>query len=517
MQKDILIIRNTTIENTFQTGYKLSGYDNWNEEDIEEAGLVIWFYLISLNKTHTHKKSELDSYKFKVEFIVNQCKRKNKPLLLLTLPFIFDTSFQSQDDTISKSVLNFNNWLYTLQSIEDSIWIIDINQFSSIAEIIHPKYYWTSLVGVNPKLSLQFREWLESEIDCIVQRNRKKCLILDLDNTLWKGIIAEDGTNGISCDGDYPGNVFNYFQMRVQELAESGILIALCSKNAQKDIEDFWKNSTRLSLKWDSIIAHRINWRDKSSNILEIAKELNIGLESIVFIDDNPTERGWVESLLPEVTVPNFPENDFEIPSFIDKVFSKHFKKGCILKEDKDKLLQYQTNKKRTEYLNTLDSFDDYLKKLGVKITLNELNTSNIQRVSQITMKTNQFNFTLKKFDIDELIEILRIDEKIVYCINVADKFGDYGLTGVLFGSIVSSNEFYIDNFLLSCRILGKGVEKIVIDEIISDLKKRGLEKIKGKLIYSNRNEPASNFVKQEFSTTKELDYIEFEKDIKNG
>jgi len=339
----------------------------------------------------------------------------------------------------------------------------------------------------------------------------------DLDNTLWKGVIAEDGINGILCNGDYPGNVFDYFQMRVQELAKSGILIAICSKNSQKDIEDFWKHNNSLSLKWDSIITHRINWRDKSSNILDIAKELNIGLESIVFIDDNPTERGWVESSLPEVTVPKFPNYEYEIPSFIDGIFSKYFKKGFLLKEDKDKLLQYQTNKKRSDYISTLDSFDDYLKNLDVKITLTDLNLTNIPRVSQITMKTNQFNFTLKKFEIDELREIMTNDNKMVYCINVSDKFGDYGLTGALIGRKTNMNEFHIDNFLLSCRILGKGVEKIVVLEIMADLKKKGINKLKGKLIYSKRNEPALNFIREEFSITEKSDYAEFEKEIKNG
>jgi FkbH-like protein len=177
------------------------------------------------------------------------------------------------------------------------------------------KYYYISQSLITPKLNASFNEWFERKLAAI-QGKRKKCLVLDLDNTLWGGILGEDGIEGIKISDTYPGLAFRDFQESILEAANNGVILAVCSKNNEEDVLDVWEKHPYLILRQKHISAYRINWQDKATNIQELADELNIGLDSMVFIDDNPAERTRVQQTIPEVVVPDFPEHPHQMSAF---------------------------------------------------------------------------------------------------------------------------------------------------------------------------------------------------------
>lgn len=515
MDKRTLVIRNTTLENVFPRDCSFSGYDNWEETEIEKSELIIWFYQISRLKTSKERISEVESFRVKVSFLIKQCELFKKPLLLLTLPFVDDYGIENQLNSLPEAIANFNSWLFSLKNCSNKVWIIDINKFGNLSELISNKFYYTSSIGVNPKIGKSFSDWIELQIDILYSRNRKKCLVLDLDNTLWRGILGEDGKFGIQYNGQYPGNVFNYVQKQIQELADSGILIAVCSKNNFSDVEDFWMDNGEMDLNWDSVLIKKINWKDKATNILEIANELNIGLDSIVFIDDNPTEREWVKKSLPLIEVPEFPDKYYDIPDFINGIIANWFQRDYLLKEDKDKIKQYKLNQLRQELSLSIDSLEEYLMALEVRVSLVKIENELIPRVSQMTKKTNQFNFSKITFEENELSAKMTDDRFLIYCVYVTDKFGDYGLTGAIFGVLGVDNRFEMLNFLLSCRVLGKNVENESINALKIRLKEKGVTQILGQFKKTNRNTPAYNFLQKNTTIeNRHNDLLEFKIDI---
>lgn len=515
MDKRTLVIRNTTLENVFPKGFNFSGYDNWEETEIENSELIIWFYQISLLKTSKDRISEVESFRVKVLFLIKQCELFKKPLLILTLPFVNDSGIENQANSLPEVIANFNSWLFSLKNRFNKVWIIDINKFENLSEIISNKFYYTSLIGINPKIATSFSDWIRLQIDILYGRHRKKCLVIDLDNTLWSGVLGEDGKFGIQYNGQYPGNIFNYLQKQIQELADSGILIAVCSKNNFTDVEDFWVDNGEMGLNWDSVLIKKINWNDKASNILEIANELNIGLESIVFFDDNPTEREWVKKSLPLVEVPDFPDKFYEIPDFINRIIANWFQRDYLLNEDRDKINQYKVNQLRQELSLSMGSLKEYLIALKVSVSLTIIEDGLIPRVSQMTKKTNQFNFSQMTFEENELFAKITDNRFLVYCIYVSDKFGDYGLTGAIFGQLNEANHFEMLNFLLSCRVLGKNVENEAINALRIRLREKGVMEIVGRFKKTNRNTPAFDFlIKNADILNENNDLIDFKIDI---
>jgi FkbH-like protein len=247
-------------------------------------------------------------------------------------------------------------------------------------------------------------------------------------------------------------------------------------------------------LKKDNFSAYRINWNDKATNLQGLARELNIGLDSFVFIDDNPTERELIKQVLPMVSVPDFPEKPYELPKFFKQLVSEYFCVYKITEEDKNKTAQYKANAERAAEQAKFVNFEDYLKSLNIEIDILKADNFNKERIAQMTQKTNQFNLTTRRYTDADVQQKIDGGWKI-YCISVRDKFGDNGITGTIFFTPKDENNTVeIDSLLLSCRILGKGIEMAFIHSLLNTLTEDGVRKVKASYIPTAKNAQVSDF-----------------------
>lgn len=329
---------------------------------------------------------------------------------------------------------------------------------------------------------------IEATLD-LSNRTTKKALVLDLDNTLWGGVLGEKGTEGIELSDDHIGAIYKKVQKQILCMKNHGILLTICSKNNMSDVLEVWEKNSHMLLKKDDFVSIKINWKDKADNIIEIANELNIGVDSLVFIDDMPVERENVKTRLPDVVVPEFPKRIEEYPNFMEEIFNTYFKRLKSTSEDLFKTQQYVENAKRFEASKGL-TFDEFIKSLSLKIERLDVNDTNIDRIVQLIGKTNQFNLTTQRYSRSE-IEKMMSDGYKVYAYSIKDKFGDYGLVAV---AIVSLECPYIDTFLMSCRVMGKLVENYIIDDIEKDILSMGNSTLRAKYIATPKNIPVAEF-----------------------
>ncbi|MCD7807031.1 MAG: HAD-IIIC family phosphatase, partial [Lachnospiraceae bacterium] len=320
------------------------------------------------------------------------------------------------------------------------------------------------------------------------ERSPKKVLILDLDNTLWGGILGERGVEGIELSDDHLGAVYKKIQLKLLQMKHSGVLLAVCSKNNQSDVEEVWERHPHMLLSKSDFAAIRINWLDKADNLTSMAGELNLGLDSFVFIDDMPEERENIIRRLPEVTVPGFPENPEAYPAFMDQVYEQYFQTLRVTPEDQDKTRQYEENAKRKEAAAGL-TYEEFLESLHLKADKVELNDSRLDRVAQLFGKTNQFNLTTRRYSRTDLEKMLQSHYEF-YAYQVRDKFGDYGLVAV---AVVDTSVPEIDSFLMSCRVMGRQIEQFVINEIEENLLLRGYTTLKAQYIRTKKNMPVAD------------------------
>jgi len=335
----------------------------------------------------------------------------------------------------------------------------------------------------------------------------KKCIVLDLDNTLWGGVIGEDGFNNIKL-GDNPiGRSFVEFQKRLLALNQRGIILAINSKNNFDDAMKVINEHPNMILREDNFGCIKINWNDKVTNLHEISSELNIGLDSFVFFDDDPINREFVKSQLNQVLVVDLPSDSAKFAHILTEM--NVFESLKITEEDKKRKDMYLGQRKRVEFENKIGDFNEFLKQMDIQVLIKKADGFSIPRISQLTLKTNQFNLTTKRYQEDQISSFSDDKNRIVECAQVSDKFGDNGITGVYIVE-KKNDEWIIDTFLLSCRIIGRGVEDIMLSQLIERARKENIKKIKGKFIPTKKNKPAENFY-EEFGFKKEDDFWVFD------
>lgn len=306
---------------------------------------------------------------------------------------------------------------------------------------------------------------------CRTQRVRKKVLVVDLDNTLWGGAVGEEGPEGITLGESNIGAAYRDAQFEIKKIKDSGILLAISSKNNIEDVDAAFDNNRFMVLKKDDFVTSRIDWNLKSENIKSMAKELNLGIDSFVFLDDNPIEREEVRVGAPGVTVVDFPQNVANLADVIKDINSEYFWSPNQTEEDKNKSEQYKQEKMRKSCLESAASLDDYIRSLDIKIVMNEVRPEQYNRVVQLINKTNQFNTNTLRFDNQSFLDYCAKDNHNVWVANVSDKFGNSGLVAVVMGH-EEANEFIIDNFLMSCRVMGRKIECAIISAIHNEVDK---------------------------------------------
>ena len=425
----------------------------------------------------------------------------NKTIIINTMsytPYYLDTFLnQSLEDE-----LNINIKLLNYSKKNPNILLLDFSKLIKQNNFFDEKYWYLARI----KFSRIGFELIAKEIRGIINTYKygsKKILIIDLDNTLWGGVIGEEE---IELSNDGIGKIYLDFQQKIKKLKELGILLAICSKN---NFEDGIKglNHPNSILNEDDFIIKKINWNDKASNIKEIIEELNVGDNSIVFIDDNPVEREYVKSVLPNVIVPEFPINIYTLNSWFLNVINDNFSKIFLSKEDLKKQIQYTAKKKR-DNLSKNVSYEVFLKNLDININFYINDYENIERYSQMTQKTNQFNLTTKRYTVSEIKNFINNNNHTVIAVSYKDKFANEGITGLVI--LNHKNDLIeIDTFLLSCRILKRGVEKTIFNKLDSLYPNKALA---GKYIPTSKNMMTKDLY-VEYNFTK-IDDSNF---IKNG
>jgi FkbH-like protein len=485
------IFRNTTIERFFQSlDAVFSGYEDIST--VKQADRYVWFYLppvagnaVIVEKIHYY----IDLMRLTVEKIP-----QDKLVIVCNMKNIFNVQSIVSDRTITDAVDKYNTALYDLASRRDNVKIIDFARFLDdykIDEWIDWRYYFISQMGLNPRFSASFEEWFATQIRAI-EMNRKKCLVLDLDNTLWGGVLGEDGISGIALGGDYPGKVFLLFQQQILELSRQGVILAACSKNNIEDVRQVWTEHPDMLLKEEHFAALRINWNNKADNIREIAQELNIGLDSCVFFDDSPSERELVKRFLPEVVVPDFPAQPYMLPVFFKKTVEQYFTVYTLTDEDKAKTEQYKANEQRSKAQRSFTNVEEYLHWLEIELTIADVNDLTLARAAQMTQKTNQFNLTTRRYTVADLRCKLDVGSRI-FTLSVRDRFGDSGITGLCIIDFTGETAD-LNSLLLSCRILGKQIEEAFLSFILNILKQQGVKTVQAQYIPTAKNMQVKDF-----------------------
>ena len=456
------VFRNNTIERFLLGDYIFSGYDDFSA--VPDADAYLWWYHVPIKYNREQLIAEVESYAQRLQWSVDQIG--DKPLLVLTLESVYDVNSNISDRRLVRAIETFNSTAWNLAATKANIHVVDfgafLNQYPA-HERIDWKFYFLSQMVLNPRLAGDFRKWFDEQRRALALK-RKKCLVLDLDNTLWGGVLGEDGIDGILVDGDYPGKAYHYWQEGIKEIERKGVILAICSKNNQTDVEDlFAAREMPLSLK--DFACTRVNWNDKATNIREIAQELNIGLDSMVFVDDNPTERELIRQQLPMVSVPEWPSQPYELPMFYAQLVNDYFSVYTLTAEDKKKTEQYRQNANRAQAQAQFTDMEDFLRSLELKLTIAPATDVTIPRIAQMTQKTNQFNLTTKRYTEDDIRSLLAKGAQI-WTLAVEDRFGDNGITGLMI--LIPNNGWIIDTLLMSCRVLGKGIEKAFFKSVIS-------------------------------------------------
>jgi len=334
-----------------------------------------------------------------------------------------------------------------------------------------------------------------------------KALVCDLDNTLWGGVIGEDGMTGIKLSAEYPGAAFQELQRAVLDLTSRGIILAVCSKNNHEDAMEAISKHPGMVLKPEHFAALRINWVDKASNLRDIAKELNIGVDALAFIDDNPVERAWVRENAPEVTVIDLPMNPMGYAKALRE--SIVFERLTLTAEDKERGRQYAENRVRTELQSQAGSLEEFYESLRQVVEIAHVTPMTLARVAQLTNKTNQFNLSTRRYTEQQVQEMSDSADWRVYSIKVADRFGDNGLVGVAIAHFVvdadGTKVCEVDSFLLSCRVIGRTVETGFLAAIVEEFAARGVSKLRSWFIPTKKNAPAKDFLgSQRFTKVNE-------------
>jgi FkbH-like protein len=336
------------------------------------------------------------------------------------------------------------------------------------------------------------REWMRFVVP--LSGRTAKVLVVDLDNTLWGGVIGEDGMTGIKVGPEYPGAAFQALQRALLDLSRKGILLAVCSKNNVDDAMEALEKHPGMLVRARHFAALRINWTDKSQNLREIAQELNVGIDALAFLDDNPFEREQVRAALPEITVIDLPKNPLEYVSAVRNCAA--FERLTLSAEDQQRTEMYAAQKQRNGAEQSFQSKEDFFRFLEQEAELEPVSDHTLARVAQLTQKTNQFNLTTKRYTEPQIAEMAKQPGWNIFSIKVRDRFGDHGIVGVAIAHD-EGEQCEVDTFLLSCRVIGRTVETALLAHLAQSAAQRGRKRLVGWFLPTKKNAPARDFYEQ--------------------
>lgn len=334
-------------------------------------------------------------------------------------------------------------------------------------------------------------------VGAAIKLPKAKVIVLDADNTLWGGVIGEDGIGGVALGPDYPGNLYVAFQRRLLDYQQRGFILALCSKNNPADLDQVLKEHPHQILGDEHFAAKRVNWLPKPDNLVSLAEELNLGLDSFVFIDDSDHECAAVRHALPQVEVVQAPAKLLHLPGCLENV--ARLEVLALTAEDLAKTELYAQERRRRELKDDVTGtgadLGEYLASLEMRMRVGLDDATHLARLSQLTQKTNQFNLTTRRYDEQQMQEFIRSDAWLVAHFSLADVFGDSGIVGLALLRLPTSEEAELDTFLMSCRVIGREAESAFLHTLLRHLAERGIRDVIASYVPTPKNALVENFL----------------------
>lgn len=489
LDQKCFIFRNSTIEYLFKDKPQVM-YSNYSCSDSVPSDYdnVIFLKFIPIQFELDRLLLEIQDYFIQIQQVVY--KNPLKKIYVVSLYNYFYESVDHSSNEFSKAISEFNDSLYHLGNHVHVIAFESLVRNHKIEDLIDMKYYYAYGCLINPKIKKHFIAWLVSELEKF-QRPRRKCLVLDLDNTLWGGVLGEDGIPQLHISGAYPGNVYNDFQKLILSFKNSGIILCLASKNNLSDVEACFKLREDMVLKWEDFLVHKVSWQRKDSSLMEIASDLGIGLESLVFVDDSPIERELVKKALPEVCVLDFPSEVYELPIHFLRAFNLEFGTNGVTQSDRLKTNEYKMKLEADDVKNRGLDEEAFIKELRMVLSYQKINDLNRTRLVQLINKTNQFNLTTRRYNDTEILQME--DGGLITVLHLEDKFGNHGLVAAGIVKILA-NKAIIDTFTLSCRIIGRKIENEYVKLLLNNLSDIGITEVEAEYIKTSKNSLVESF-----------------------
>jgi FkbH-like protein len=392
----------------------------------------------------------------------------------------------------AEAIREINAGLVRLAAESSGVYVLDYDALVSA----HGKVRWrdeqrwaTVKLPMRPDaMPVLAAEWVRYL--CPIAGRQAKVLVVDLDNTIWGGVAGEDGAARLQCSREHPGVAWWNVQRALADVKRRGILLAVCSKNHREDALEAFRANSEMLLGPADFAAERINWSDKPSNLREIAAELNVGLDSLAFLDDNPAERERVRRELPEVTVLELPADPMGFAPAIRNCAV--LERLAISEEDTRRGRYYSEQRDRAAALGSAASVEDYYRSLAQEVEIAAVDNSSLTRAAQLTQKTNQFNLTTRRYSEQQIAEFAARPGCDAYTVRVRDRFGDNGLVGVML-TRSESGGCRIDTFLLSCRVISRTVETAMLSFLAAEARDRGLTALEGWFRPTAKNGPAAD------------------------
>ena len=480
----LFVFRNATLEPFFpREETEFSGYGDISRVP-ENAEKICWFYTLPPDVSPQDGQPLVDDFLQKLRLVLPRVPA-DKRLELTRLAFPQNPPLVLADTRLRDAIHFYNAELEKIARERENALLREAPDFAT-----DWRMWFLAQMPFSP--AKKRAEKVPPRVPAV----RKKCIVLDCDDTLWGGTLGEDGFSALKIGGDFPGNAFAFFQKKCVELAESGIILAICSKNNDADVCEVFEKHPAMILRREHISAWRVNWNDKAENIRQIAAELNIGLDSLVFVDNEPRERERVTAAFGGiVAAPEFPARTYELPEFFEKLVDDFFRTEKLTAEDTTKTQQYRDAAARSEVAAHFSSLEDYIASLEICLRVEAANEFSLPRLAQLTQKTNQFNLTTRRRAEAELRKFLA-DGNAVFSLSASDKIGDLGIVGEAEISF-SENKKYakLENFLMSCRALGRGIEIAFAQKLLFVLRERGVETVFAEYFPTAKNVPCKDFL----------------------
>lgn len=430
----------------------------------------------------------------RIDFVRSLAENVSGKIIYYNYPEIDNTAFGSYSNKVQSSfIYQLRKLNFELMNLAQSIPNLFICDIATLQNTYGRRWMFDSAVYVNTEMLLSIDALplvAERTLDivCAVEGQFKKCLILDLDNTLWGGVVGDDGWEGIQIGhGLGIGKAFTEFQEWIKVLKNRGIILAVCSKNDEDKAKEAFEKNPEMVLRLDDISVFVANWENKADNIRTIQSILNIGFDSMVFLDDNPFERNLVRENIPEICVPELPEDPGD---YLEYLYSLNlFETASYSSNDKDRTRQYQVEAQRVSAARKFTDEKEFLRSLGMKSEVTGFNAFNIPRVAQLSQRSNQFNLRTVRYTEEDITSMERSSDFATFSFTLEDKYGDNGLICVvIMKTLPEEQALFIDTWFMSCRVLKRGMEHFTLNTLVAWAKGHNYKKIIGEYIPTKKN-----------------------------